>query len=861
MGVPTDTSFGTIIVFALDTGRTIETRDYSVVPGITPGSKLRPVNQADVADTTAGAGVYVTVPDASIEQLIVVDTPPEAPSPPPSTQLGTTGWPTTFPVSTNSPPTSPSSTPASHSAAAQDDDHDDQAGIGSQPSVPDDDDDAHDYGQHSTTASPAQSVLATQASLTQLTPPASQPLQQPKPPATRAAHPRAAKGVPFAMHPSHPMPVNVSASRPSTKTYEQPGWRPIDTTAKARHAGDLAGPPDDTDAAGTIDAIPATADQPQIELAQQPDTAVSMRALREEAGPAVKFTSLGEPPQDRHVEPTATVRQHELTFSAKHDELPCPTTWNDYTALPEYHKAKWRVALEAELTSLKTMHTLKPVWIQYAHRHTPRIIQTRWLFKLKPAVPPATTPTPKARLVARGFQEPGINDKDDVYAPTVGQTSLRLMMIIAHSRGWSTIHIDFATAFLNTVIDAGEQLFVYPPPGLDMPGCALQLLGGLYGLKSSPLRWWLVVSELLTKHGLTQHTTDPCFFYSANLVCVIFVDDIKAAGSGDAPQQLVDYLRANYKCTVKTVGEYLSINFDSRTDNTISANSTRYARDMISDLGMGGAYPTTCPLPAKTTMLRITVPSEGLDENATAYYRTAVGKMGYLTNTMPDLCFPFSELSSHMLAPSPEHLAALRHVICYIKGHAEMGYTVHKDDLPLRVTGYGDSNYATQPDGRKSVSGKFIFVGRTPYAYGSARQTVVATSSAEAELYALCDMCASVVEARAALAALGLLAPGPSRVYSDNDAAIQNVMNGGYQFARGLYKHHAVRLFKLRELVDTGLIDIQPINSNDNIADIFTKALPTAVIRGHLANMHAGTVVGLPDSKGFYPPPGRRPRR
>ena len=83
---------------------------------------------------------------------------------------------------------------------------------------------------------------------------------------------------------------------------------------------------------------------------------------------------------------------------------------------------------------------------------------------------------------------------------------------------------------------------------------------------------------------------------------------------------------------------------------------------------------------------------------------------------------------------------------------------------------------------------------------------------------------------------------------SDNDVAIQSVMNGGYQFARGLNKHHAVRLFKLRELVDTGIVDIQPINTDDNIADIFTKALPTPVIRRHLANMHAGTVVGLPDS-------------
>ena len=71
-------------------------------------------------------------------------------------------------------------------------------------------------------------------------------------------------------------------------------------------------------------------------------------------------------------------------------------------------------------------------------------------------------------------------------------------------------------------------------------------------------------------------------------------------------------------------------------------------------------------------------------------------------------------------------------------------------------------------------------VGRTPYAYGTARQTVVATSSLEAELYALHDACASGVEARLALDALGLLASGPSRVYSDNKAVIENVMNGGH---------------------------------------------------------------------------------
>jgi hypothetical protein len=86
-------------------------------------------------------------------------------------------------------------------------------------------------------------------------------------------------------------------------------------------------------------------------------------------------------------------------------------------------------------------------------------------------------------------------------------------------------------------------------------------------------------------------------------------------------------------------------------------------------------------------------------------------------------------------------------------------------------------------------------------------------------------------------------------------------MGGSRQLVRGLAKHHAVRLLKLRELIEDGVIDLQSINTIDNIADILTKANPAPVLRAHLAAMHAGTVWGLPDARGIYPPAGRRPRQ
>ncbi len=41
--------------------------------------------------------------------------------------------------------------------------------------------------------------------------------------------------------------------------------------------------------------------------------------------------------------------------------------------------------------------------------------------------------------------------------------------------------------------------------------------------------------------------------------------------------------------------------------------------------------------------------------------------------------------------------------------HSKTGFTILRDEFPLRVTAYSGSNYATDIDDRKSVTGKVIF--------------------------------------------------------------------------------------------------------------------------------------------------------
>jgi hypothetical protein len=71
------------------------------------------------------------------------------------------------------------------------------------------------------------------------------------------------------------------------------------------------------------------------------------------------------------------------TISGSGDLIPAPNTWHEYEGLPEHFNAPFRAALDKEWTSILDHGTFRPTRIQEAKMLTPRIISTRWLFKVK----------------------------------------------------------------------------------------------------------------------------------------------------------------------------------------------------------------------------------------------------------------------------------------------------------------------------------------------------------------------------------------------------------------------------------------------------------------------------------------------
>ncbi|MGA1564448.1 MAG: Ty1/Copia family ribonuclease HI, partial [Pontimonas sp.] len=141
--------------------------------------------------------------------------------------------------------------------------------------------------------------------------------------------------------------------------------------------------------------------------------------------------------------------------------------------------------------------------------------------------------------------------------------------------------------------------------------------------------------------------------------------------------------------------------------------------------------------------------------------------------------------------------------------------TVEEALLPRLLV---DSDFNRSGD-CKSRSGYVVFLANAPVIWASKRQSIVATSSTEAEVVAISEACKSVVWLRSFLTELGFNLP-PSPVFIDNKSA---KMLAADLVSSSKSRHIAPRFFWTRQLKDLGILDFKDVDTLDNVADVFTK--------------------------------------
>ncbi|KAL8100569.1 hypothetical protein AgCh_032718 [Apium graveolens] len=145
----------------------------------------------------------------------------------------------------------------------------------------------------------------------------------------------------------------------------------------------------------------------------------------------------------------------------------------------------WRKAMDDEIAALvrnKTWDLVQPSTSQ-------NVIGCKWVFRIKRDKDGKITKY-KARLVAKGFpQRPGL-DYNETFSPVVKPATVRLILSLAVSQGWSLRQLDINNAFLQGTLT--DEVYTMQPPGYkdsEYPNYVCKLNKALYGLKQAPRAW------------------------------------------------------------------------------------------------------------------------------------------------------------------------------------------------------------------------------------------------------------------------------------------------------------------------------------------------------------------------------------
>lgn len=99
-------------------------------------------------------------------------------------------------------------------------------------------------------------------------------------------------------------------------------------------------------------------------------------------------------------------------------------------------------------------------------------------------------------------------------------------------------------------------------------------------------------------------------------------------------------------------------------------------------------------------------------------YQQLIKKLIYLTYSIRlDIAFNIGQFSKHIINSRKRYLQSAKKVVRYLKRIIEMGLIfgqeINSKSLALyRLIEYGDSNFAREPEDKKSVMGYYFFLNR-----------------------------------------------------------------------------------------------------------------------------------------------------
>ena len=511
----------------------------------------------------------------------------------------------------------------------------------------------------------------------------------------------------------------------------------------------------------------------------------------------------------------------------------------------KYHQAingprgkEWKAEIENEHARMVKNDVLNAVPREKLPKGT-KTIDSTWACKQK------SNGTLRGRLNARGFKQVDGEhyDSASIHAPVTNDITIRVVLTIMVMAGWIANVVDVKGAFLHGKFADGERIYMEVPIGWEKfypPNVVLELKKTIYGLKQAAMAFWKELLKCMRDMNLKRSTADPCLYYSwtnKGLVLLIsWIDDNMIVGNNEVVKATKKELMERFECDdCGDLQEYVGCKI-TRKPGEVKLTQDVLIQSFADEFDLPHKKVTT---PAKSgEILMSCKPGMEITNAKQTYYRSGVGKMIHLSKwTRAEISNAVRETARHMQKASQLHVDAMHRIMQYCRDTPNEGLILKPNatwdgssDFEFEITGRSDSNYATDPETRRSVSGTRVSLNGAPVSWRSSTQRHVTLSVTEAELSAGVTCAQDMLYVMNLLKSIGLKVKLPMVLEMDNRGALDLAHNWS---VGGRTRHLDTRLNFLRELKEDGTLITAWVAGEENNADIHTKNLGNPQFEKH----------------------------
>jgi hypothetical protein len=271
-------------------------------------------------------------------------------------------------------------------------------------------------------------------------------------------------------------------------------------------------------------------------------------------------------------------------------------------------------------------------------------------------------------------------------------------------------------------------------------------------------------------------------------------------------------------------------------EDTFKVTMDSYIELMATKFGLTDAK--TAPMPLPTGFSYSEATKKQIAKASSAPYRQLLGSLIYAQQCMfPQLSYAVSILAHYQDSKwGPSHWKALKHALRYATGQISKPLILSANPTgSIEITLITDASFKNPfESGAKSRSGCLAFVGNSLVWWCSRMQSRCATSSTQAEVYALEEGVKEVAFVKDLLNELSDMKIIIT-AYCDSQSAIKPTISGALTDRN---KHYRTSLGYLKDFIDEHQVSLKYCPTELMLADSLTKITPVPVFNRHMSYLN-----------------------